>query len=88
MGEQAESNPRVYHVTSYDADPTGKTDSTDALLEAMSAAFRGPTQGFLMEGIANLGGPRIDLPYGDIQHCLVFFPLNNILSFQSNVVMQ
>ncbi|XP_060974846.1 polygalacturonase QRT3 [Cannabis sativa] len=61
---QGESHPRVYHVTSYGADPTGKTDSTDALLEAMSAAFQGPTEGFLMEGIANLGGPRIDLQGG------------------------
>lgn len=54
----------MYHVTSYGADPTGKTDSTDALLEAMSAAFDGPTEGFLMEGITNLGGARIDLQGG------------------------
>ncbi|XP_062095147.1 polygalacturonase QRT3 [Humulus lupulus] len=69
---QEASHPRVYHVTSYGADPTGKTDSTDALLEAMSAAFQGQTQGFLMEGIANLGGPRIDLQGG---HYLISRPL-------------
>ena len=54
----------MYHVTAFGADPTGKTDSTDAILEAMAAAFGGPTEGFLMEGIANLGGARIDLQGG------------------------
>ncbi|KAM1792337.1 hypothetical protein ACFX12_036201 [Malus domestica] len=58
------TSPRVYHVTSYGADPTGSRDSTDALAQAMSDAFRGPTEGFLIEGIANLGGAQIDLEGG------------------------
>ena len=62
----------MYHVISYGADPTGKTDSTEALLEAMSAAFQGPSHGDLMEGIVNLGGARIDLQGG---HYLISRPL-------------
>ena len=59
------SSPNVYHVTAYGADPTGKEDSTEAILKAMAAALEGPTNGFLMEGIANLGGARIDLQGGN-----------------------
>lgn len=59
------SSPRVYHVTSYGADPTGNTDSTAALLEAISDAFnKSPGDGFLMEGIVNLGGAEINLEGG------------------------
>ncbi|KAK9267296.1 hypothetical protein L1049_009719 [Liquidambar formosana] len=61
----ATSSPRVYHVTSYGADPTGKTDSTEALLKAMSDAFEGPSDGSLMQGIANLGGAQINLEGGN-----------------------
>ncbi|GAB4840931.1 hypothetical protein Ancab_021691 [Ancistrocladus abbreviatus] len=56
--------PRVYHVTSYGADPTGKTDSTEALLKAFSDACNGPPDGFLMSGINNLGGAQINLEGG------------------------
>ncbi|KAI8524741.1 hypothetical protein RHMOL_Rhmol13G0172600 [Rhododendron molle] len=59
------SSRRVYHVTSYGADPTGKTDSTDALIGALSDAFNQElSDGFLMNGIVNLGGAEIDLEGG------------------------
>ncbi|CAK9141338.1 unnamed protein product [Ilex paraguariensis] len=57
-------SPRVYHVTSYGADPSGQTDSTEALLAAMSDALNGPSNGFLMEGIVNLGGAQVNLEGG------------------------
>ncbi|KFK28650.1 hypothetical protein AALP_AA7G027000 [Arabis alpina] len=61
---QAVPGPRVYQVISYGADPTGKTDSTDAILKAMEDAFEGPNHGVLMQGINDLGGARIDLQGG------------------------
>ncbi|KAL1205279.1 Polygalacturonase QRT3 [Cardamine amara subsp. amara] len=61
---QAVPGPRVYKVISYGADPTGKSDSTNAILKAMEEAFEGPVHGVLMEGINDLGGARIDLEGG------------------------
>lgn len=58
-------SPRVYMATAYGADPTGKSDSTEALLKAVTDALQGPTNGFLMEGISNLGGARINLEGGN-----------------------
>lgn len=55
---------REYHVTAYGADPTGETDSTDAILRAIADAVKGPGSGELMRGIVNLGGVRIDLDGG------------------------
>ena len=48
---QGVNNPRVYRVTSYGADPTGNSDSTEALLAAIEDAAKGPSEGYLMEGI-------------------------------------
>ncbi|CAL5184458.1 unnamed protein product [Lathyrus oleraceus] len=59
------SNPRVYHVTSYGADPTGSSDSTEAILAAIADAANGPNEGYLMEGINNLGGAQINLEGGN-----------------------
>lgn len=56
---------RVYHVTSYGADPSGKTDSIDAILRAVSDAVKDPGNGFLYKDIINLGGVRIDLDGGN-----------------------
>ncbi|KAL1830772.1 hypothetical protein ACET3Z_000423 [Daucus carota] len=55
----------VYHVTSYGADPTGKNDSTDQILRAISDAVRDPGNGNLYKDIVNLGGVRIDLDGGN-----------------------
>lgn len=55
---------REYHVMAYGADPTGETDSTDAILNAIADAVRGPGNGEMMKGIVNLGGVRIDLDGG------------------------
>lgn len=64
MMMQGRSSPRVYHVTTYGADPTGNRDSTEAVAQAFADAFRGPSEGFLMEGISNLGGAQINLEGG------------------------
>ncbi|KAF8408589.1 hypothetical protein HHK36_004652 [Tetracentron sinense] len=58
------SSSRVYHATSYGADPTGKTDSTEALLRTISDAFETPSGGVLIQGIKNLGGTQIHLEGG------------------------
>ena len=42
---QGVNNPRVYRVTSYGADPTGNSDSTEALLAAIEDAAKGPSEG-------------------------------------------
>ncbi|CAH9106472.1 unnamed protein product [Cuscuta europaea] len=55
---------RVYHVTSYGADPAGKNDSTDAILRAIKDATSAAPSGFLFDGIQNLGGARVDLDGG------------------------
>ncbi|KAI3781142.1 hypothetical protein L2E82_11143 [Cichorium intybus] len=54
----------VFPVIAYGADPTGKNDSTDAILAAISDAVSGDGVGFLMQGIANLGGVHISLEGG------------------------
>lgn len=72
QGGSGSESPRVYHVTMFGGDPTGKEDSTAAIEAAMAAAIGGPANGVLMEGIANLGGARIDLQGG---HYLVSRPL-------------
>lgn len=62
---QVRSSSRVYRVTAYGADPTGKADSTEALLAAISDAVNGSSKGgSLMEGIADLGGAHIALEGG------------------------
>ncbi|GAA0171079.1 hypothetical protein Leryth_000160 [Lithospermum erythrorhizon] len=61
-------SPRVFLVTTYGADPTGKTDSTDAVFRAISDACESPVGGgerFLTDGIVDLGGARINLEGGN-----------------------
>lgn len=55
----------MYHVTSYGADPTGKTDSTESLLQAFSDVYNSNGEGSLMDGIRNLGGVQINLDGGN-----------------------
>lgn len=55
---------RVYHVTSYGADPTGATDSTEALLKAFADASKPITNATLIAGITNVGGAQIHLDGG------------------------
>lgn len=59
------NNPRVFHVTSYGADPTGNSDSTEAILAAIADAANVQSEGHLMEGINNLGGAQINLEGGN-----------------------
>ncbi|KAK6931895.1 Pectate lyase superfamily protein [Dillenia turbinata] len=76
---------RVFHVTSYGADPTGNADSTDAILKAISDAFASSSDGFLMDGIVNLGGAQIDLDGGNY---LVNRPLRFPATGAGNVVLK
>ncbi|KAL2340153.1 hypothetical protein Fmac_008093 [Flemingia macrophylla] len=57
--------PRVYRVTSYGADPTGNSESTEAFLKAIADAVKGPSKGYLIQGIRDLGGPQINLEGGN-----------------------
>ncbi|KAF7801331.1 polygalacturonase QRT3 [Senna tora] len=61
------SDPRIYLVTSYGADPTGQVDSTEALLAAMADAVNGSNyKGYMMmQGITNVGGAQINLQGGN-----------------------
>ncbi|XP_068655427.1 polygalacturonase QRT3-like [Aristolochia californica] len=60
----APASPCVYHVTSYGADPSGQSDSTDAILKAISDAFQAPNGRYLMPGIPDLGGSQVHLEGG------------------------
>ncbi len=51
-------------MTEYGADPTGKSDSTEALEQAISDAFGSPVDSHLMKGIADLGGTEVHLDGG------------------------
>lgn len=62
---QGVKNPRVYLVTTYGADPTGNSDSTEALLAAIADAAKGPSEGYLMQGISDLGGAQVNLEGGN-----------------------
>ncbi|KAL5098069.1 hypothetical protein RYX36_002396, partial [Vicia faba] len=59
------NNPRVFHVTSYGADPIGNSDSTEAILAAIADASNVLSEGHLMEGINNLGGAQVNLEGGN-----------------------
>ncbi|XP_042021116.1 polygalacturonase QRT3-like [Salvia splendens] len=77
--------PIVYHVTSYGADPTGRNDSTEAVLKAITDALNGPGKGDLFEGIVNLGGARVDLDGGNY---LISRPLLFPVSGRGNLAIQ
>ncbi|KAG0448895.1 hypothetical protein HPP92_027581 [Vanilla planifolia] len=55
---------RIYHVTDYGADPTGKTDSTAAISQAIADAFTPFSSHRLMSGIPDLGGAEVHLDGG------------------------
>ncbi|KAJ4725485.1 polygalacturonase QRT3-like [Melia azedarach] len=54
----------IHYVTHYGADPTGISDSTEAIERAISDAFTSPIDGHLMKGIPNLGGSELHLDGG------------------------
>lgn len=81
---QGRLRPVVYHVTAYGADPTGQTDSTDAILRAISDALSAPGKGFLFNKIVNLGGARVDLDGGNY---LISRPLQFPVSGRGNLVV-
>ncbi|PON60967.1 Pectate lyase superfamily protein [Parasponia andersonii] len=56
---------RVHHVIEYGADPTGTSDSTEALEQAIHDAFQSPLEdSHLMEGVSDLGGVEVHLDGG------------------------
>lgn len=61
---QASTESRVHHVTEYGADPTGRSDSTEALQQAILYAFGSPLDGHLIKGVADLGGTQVHLDGG------------------------
>lgn len=61
---QDPASSRVVKVTEYGADPTGNRDSADAILKAISDAFKAYSDRVLMPGIANLGGVEVHLEGG------------------------
>lgn len=60
-----QSDGRLFYVTDYGADPTGATDSTQALLEAINEAFQVTTTRHTMPGLHDLGGVEIHLEGGN-----------------------
>ncbi|XP_022146709.1 polygalacturonase QRT3-like isoform X2 [Momordica charantia] len=82
---QAPGGARVYHVTAYGADPTGRVDSTESLLRALSDAYGSPGEGWLMDGIRNLGGAHINLDGGNY---LISRPLRLPGAGVGNIVIQ
>ncbi|OIV90209.1 hypothetical protein TanjilG_01405 [Lupinus angustifolius] len=65
LPSQGVKKPRVFLVTSYGADPTGNSDSTEAILAAIAEAANSSSERFLMEGINDLGGVQINLQGGN-----------------------
>ncbi|KAL0762853.1 hypothetical protein Bca101_079004 [Brassica carinata] len=55
---------RVIYPISYGADPSGGQDSSDAILEALTDAFRLQTELNMLPRVADLGGVVIDLQGG------------------------
>lgn len=56
---------RIFHVTDYGADPTGASDSTQALMMAIIDAFSLNTVNQLMPGVSDFGGAEIHLQGGN-----------------------
>lgn len=61
---QMSRSSRVHLVTTYGADPTGETDSTEAIMRAISDAFLDKDGKVLMTGISDLGGAEVHLEGG------------------------
>ncbi|XP_074585902.1 polygalacturonase QRT3-like isoform X2 [Curcuma longa] len=61
---QKSTPPRIFHVTEYGADPTGKADSTAAIGEAIADACAAATSQWLIAGVNNLGGAEVHLDGG------------------------
>ncbi|CAA2972211.1 Hypothetical predicted protein [Olea europaea subsp. europaea] len=83
-GATGKPSPLEYDVTSYGADPTGVSDSTESLLGAISDALNGSSNGFLFEGIVNLGGAEINLQGGNY---LISRPLQFPVAGRGNLVI-
>eukprot|EP01060_Flectonema_neradi_P032389 TRINITY_DN513_c16_g1_i1.p1 TRINITY_DN513_c16_g1~~TRINITY_DN513_c16_g1_i1.p1 ORF type:complete len:465 (+),score=98.69 TRINITY_DN513_c16_g1_i1:37-1431(+) len=58
------TNGAVFSPTDFGADPTGKTDSTDAVTKALNSMLSVANASSMADGIRNLGGATLDLRGG------------------------
>ena len=58
------TNGAVFSPTDFGADPTGKTDSTDAVLKALNSMLNIVNASVMADGIKDLGGATLDLRGG------------------------
>jgi len=79
-----QSKGRVLYVTNYGADPTGGTDSTQAILAAINETFNVATSKQTMPGVRDLGGVEIHLEGGNY---LISGPLRLPRSGGGNVLI-
>lgn len=88
VSSDSSSSSRVYLVSDYGGDPRGEVDSTEALLAAMADAVKkvgeAASEGSLIQGIANLGGPQIYLQGGSY---LISRPLQFPVTGVGNLVV-
>lgn len=75
---------KVIYPIGYGADPTGRLDSSDAILEALTDAFKLQTGLHMMPHVADLGGMVIDLQGG---HYKIGKPLRFPSSGGGNLVV-
>ncbi|KAH0894384.1 LOW QUALITY PROTEIN: hypothetical protein HID58_056813 [Brassica napus] len=73
---------KVIYPIGYGADPTGRQDSSDAILEALTDAFKLQTGLHMMPHVADLGGVVVDLQGG---HYKIGKPIRFPSSGASNV---
>lgn len=60
-----EKDGRIFYPIGYGADPSGKQDSSDAILEALGDAVKTQSGRELLPGISDFGGVTIHLQGGD-----------------------
>ncbi|XP_030550650.2 polygalacturonase QRT3 [Rhodamnia argentea] len=76
---------RVFYPVGYGGDPTGKQESSEAIVSALSDAFRVQSDEQMLPGVTALGGVVIDLQGGTY---LVAKPIRLPASGGGNVVVQ
>ncbi|KAL3741191.1 hypothetical protein ACJRO7_016767 [Eucalyptus globulus] len=76
---------RVFYPVGYGGDPTGTQESSEAILSALSDAFRVQTKQQMLPGVSDLGGVILDLQGGTY---LVSKPIRFPASGGGNVVIQ
>ncbi|KAG9439031.1 hypothetical protein H6P81_019196 [Aristolochia fimbriata] len=57
-------NGKIFYPVGYGADPSGKLDSSDAIISALNDAYKATSNITMLNGISDLGGVVIDLQGG------------------------